>query len=72
VRRKRDINRQDRAKVTLDEILERMPLPLAVPPHVEPSGEPSPFYQVYVREIASMNVLLSTITQSLAEVRVLF
>ncbi len=71
MRRKRDINRQDRAKVTLDEILERMPLPLPVPPPVEPSGEPSPFYQVYVREIASMNVLLTTISQSLAEVCVL-
>ena len=67
VRRKREINRQDKAKMTLDEINERLPKTLDVPPPLESGGEQSPFYQVYVREMASMNVLLTTMSHSLLQ-----
>jgi hypothetical protein len=67
VRRKREINRHDKAKMTLDEINERLPKTLQVPPPREAGGEQSPFYQVYVGEIASMNVLLTTMSHSLLQ-----
>jgi hypothetical protein len=65
VRRKREINRQDKAKMTADDILERLPSMPKVSFAVDADMQMSPFYQVYMREIVSISRLLQTMSTSL-------